>query len=99
LKNVTQLYVGVTCGKRCEFKVKAYYEDTEITIQNKQELFFFFDNKTFGADAILKFYPDKDKFYEVYAFSPKLKDFELSVTLHSKNLYFMRYYTFVFIKI
>ncbi len=84
MKNITQLYAGVTCGKRCEFKVKAYYEDREISIQNGQEFGFFYDNKT--TETIFKFYPEKDKFYEVYSFSPMLKEYEFEVTLQCKKL-------------
>jgi hypothetical protein len=84
LKNTTEIYAGINCGKRCEFKVKVYFEDKEITIQNGQEFFFFFDNKTAETEAILKFYPEQNKFYEVYTFSPKLKDYEFSVTLQCK---------------
>lgn len=54
-------------------------------------MFFFFDENATETEAILKFYPEKDKFYEVFTFSPKLKDYEFSVTLISKNLKLLFY--------
>ena len=86
MKNTNEIYAGITCGKKCSFKVKAYYEDKEITIQNGQEYFFFFDNKTTELEKILKFYPQKDKFYEVYTFSPRLVDYNFAATLHCNKL-------------
>jgi len=48
-------------------------------------MYFLFNNETSGTkEVILKFYPEKDKYYEIYTFSPKLIDYEFTVTLHCK---------------
>lgn len=89
LKDLSYIYAKVHCPKKCEFKVRAYFEDHEISILNNQEFTFFIPNNPMELEKLFTFKPKKNekKFYEIQATALNMKDMELSVTLQS-NLIF-----------
>lgn len=83
LKGNNYIYTRVHCSEKCEFKVRAYYEDKEISILVNQELTYFVPKNPLELEKIFRFKPQKNtkKFYEIQASSLNLRDMELSVSL------------------
>lgn len=96
LKNINVIYAAVTCGKKCTFKAKVYYEDNEINILKNQEILLKFTN-TSETEKVLKFFPEKntENFYEIYSRSLNLVDFEMIAELQCKNnFFFLKFFIF-----
>jgi hypothetical protein len=85
LKDKNFIYAKVHCSKKCDFKIRAYYEDTEITILKDQELTFFVPDNPLLLEKIFIFNLKKGdkKFYEIQATSLNMKDLDLTVFLMS----------------
>lgn len=82
--------------RKCAFKVKAFFEDEEITIQENQEIVFQFQDNS-ESERILNFYPLKNdnKFYEVHVKALNLVDFDFTVSLKSKINYYILYAAYI----
>ena len=80
----------MTCGKKCTFKAKVYYEDNEINILKNQEILLKFTNEL-ETEKVFKFFPEKntENFYEIYSRSLNFVEFEMIVELHCKNNLFL----------